>query len=44
MSYMFYNSDATIGYVRTQTDADKFNDSSVTNIPSTLTFTVKNNG
>ncbi len=39
MSMMFYNCDATTGYARTQTDADKFNSSS--NKPSTLNFVVK---
>ena len=39
MSYMFLLSQATIGYARTQTDADKFNSNS--NKPSTLTFVVK---
>ena len=38
---MFSDSAATSGYARTQTDADKFNDSSVTQIPSKLKFTVK---
>ena len=39
MSYMFYLSSATIGYARTQTDADNFNTTS--NKPSALTFVVK---
>ena len=39
MGAMFYECDATTGYARTQTDADKFNSSS--NKPSTLTFVVK---
>ena len=39
MNYMFYNSAATIGYARTQADANKFNASS--GKPSTLTFVVK---
>ena len=38
---MFNGAKATIGYVKDQTTADKFNDSNVTNIPSTLKFTVK---
>ncbi len=38
---LFYNSSATIGYAKNQATADKFNDSSVTDIPSTLKFTVK---
>ena len=38
---MFLNAKATVGYAKTQVIADKFNDSSVTNIPSTLKFTVK---
>ena len=37
--YMFKNSSATIGYARTQTDADYFNSS--TNKPSGLNFIVK---
>ncbi len=37
--YMFTNSQATTGYARTQTDADKLNNSS--GKPSTLTFVVK---
>ena len=41
MSYMFSYSYATTGYARTQADADKFNDSSVTGIATTLLFTVK---
>ena len=41
MSYMFYNSKATTGYARTQADADKFNNSSDTWKPSSLTFIVK---
>ena len=39
MIYMFSSSQATIGYARTQTDADNFNNSSLK--PSTLTFVVK---
>jgi len=39
MSNMFYYSKATIGYARTQADADNFNSSS--NKPSTLNFVVK---
>ena len=39
MSTMFEGSLATTGYARTQTDADKFNNS--TDKPSTLTFVVK---
>ena len=38
---MFNGTAATVGYAKTQTIADKFNDSSVTNIPSTLFFIVK---
>ena len=38
-SYMFYLSKATIGYARTQTDANKFNTSS--NKPTGLNFVVK---
>jgi len=41
MEYIFSNSAATTGYARTQADADKFNNASVTSIPSTLTFIVK---
>jgi len=43
MNSMFLGSAATTGYARTQEDADKFNDASVTDIPSTLTFIVKSN-
>ena len=39
MSDMFNNCKATIGYARTQKDANKFNASG--NKPSTLTFKVK---
>ena len=39
MSDMFYYSKATIGYARTQEDADKFNSSS--NKQTGLIFTVK---
>ena len=39
MSWMFNNAKATTGYARTQSDADKFNNSS--NKPSSLTFVVK---
>ena len=39
MFYMFQSSRATTGYARTQTDADKFNNSD--GKPSTLTFVVK---
>lgn len=39
MSNMFYGSQATIGYARTQADADKFNGSS--SKPAELTFIVK---
>ena len=41
MKYMFSRTSATIGYAKDQVTANKFNDSSVTNIPSTLKFTVK---
>ena len=41
ISGMFVYAKATTGYAKDQTTADKFNDSSVTNIPSTLKFTVK---
>ena len=42
MSYMFAACNfTTIGYARTQVDADKFNDASVTEIPDTLHFVVK---
>lgn len=41
MSYMFSYSYATTGYARTQADADKFNDSSVTGIATSSLFTVK---
>lgn len=37
----FSGTSTTIGYAKTQAIADKFNDSSVTNIPSTLFFIVK---
>jgi len=39
MSYMFFMSSATIGYARTQADADRFNNSG--NKPSGLYFVVK---
>jgi len=39
MANMFYGAQTTIGYARTQTDADNFNNSSEK--PSTLTFVVK---
>ena len=41
MSNMFDNSAATTGYAKDADTAAKFNDSSVTNIPDTLKFTVK---
>lgn len=41
MDTMFGSVRATTGYARTQEDADKFNDASVTNIPSSLIFQVK---
>ena len=41
MKYMFSRTSATIGYAKDQVTANKFNDSSVTNIPSALKFTVK---
>lgn len=41
MSDMFKNTETTIGYAKNQAAADKFNDSSVTKMPSTLKFTVK---
>ena len=41
MSYMFNRVGATVGYAKDQISADKFNDSSVTKIPSTLKFTIK---
>ena len=37
--FMFHGSSVTTGYARTQTDADKLNNSS--SKPSTLTFVVK---
>ena len=39
MDFMFENASATTGYARTQTDADRFNNSS--NKPSALVFVVK---
>ena len=39
MYYMFASSQATTGYARTLTDADKFNNSS--GKPASLTFVVK---
>ena len=42
MSNMFDNIAATTGYAKDADTAAKFNDSSVTNIPDTLKFTVKN--
>ena len=41
MSVMFFGCAATIGYAKDAQTAAKFNDSSVTNIPDTLKFTVK---
>ncbi len=41
MSNMFGDSEATTGYAKDADTAAKFNDSSVTNIPDTLKFTVK---
>ena len=41
MSKMFDGSKATTGYAKDADTAAKFNDSSVTNIPDTLKFTVK---
>lgn len=41
MADMFRNVSAIIGYVKDEGAADKFNDSSVTGIPSTLKFVVK---
>ena len=38
---MFSGTDATVGYAKTQAIADRFNDSSQTNIPSRLRFTTK---
>ena len=40
---MFTNSKSTIGYAKNETIVSKFNDSSVTGIPSTLKFIVKQN-
>ena len=41
LTEMFYAASATSGYAKTQTIADRFNDSSQTNIPSGLRFTTK---
>ena len=41
MTGMFLNSKATTGYAKDEETAAKFNDSSITNIPSTLKFVVK---
>ena len=41
MTGMFLNSKVTIGYARNEVDAARYNDSSVTKIPSTLKFVVK---
>ena len=41
MSYMFSNVSAIIGYAKNEETALKFNDSSVTAIPSTLKFVVR---
>ena len=41
MNFMFWGSAATIGYAKDEETASKFNDSSTTNIPSTLKFVVK---
>ena len=41
MADMFGNVSAIVGYTKDEGAADKFNDSSVTGIPSTLKFVVK---
>ena len=41
LNEMFKNVSATLGYVKNETIASKFNDSSVTGIPNTLKFIVK---
>lgn len=41
LTKMFSNIPATTGYAKDEETAAKFNDSSVTSIPSTLKFTVK---
>ena len=41
LDYMFSGTSATVGYAKDEATAAKFNDSSVTEIPSTLKFTVK---
>ena len=41
MNSMFSGALTTVGYARTQADAGKFNDASITNIPDTLRFIVK---
>lgn len=40
MNGMFYNTNALVGYARTSLELSRFNDSSITNIPSTLKFEV----
>ena len=41
MADMFRNVSIIVGYAKDEGAADKFNDSSVTGIPSTLKFVVK---
>ena len=41
MKDMFYNAKATTGYAKDSKTAAKFNDSTITKIPSTLVFTTK---
>ena len=41
LTRMFEETKTTVGYAKDSKTASKFNDSSVTSIPSTLTFTVK---
>lgn len=41
MTHMFYNSKVNVGYARTQSDANNFNNVSITSLPSTVSFTIK---
>lgn len=44
MDYLFDSTTATVGYARTQAEADRLNDGAVTDIPDYLYFIVKGSG
>ena len=44
MDYLFDSTTATVGYARTQAEADRLNDGDVTDIPDYLYFIVKGSG